>query len=138
MAKPVTKMKLSMVFGSGIADELLPLGMLAQAAAAMNYDVNKFVMGAGLFVFYKTPVLAYSKETSKIASKIKTGLKKNKVPGWQEMLGEAKSLGAKIYACSQSADIIGVNKKGLNNLIDGVICPADFLIRSEGGEILFL
>ncbi len=130
--------KLSMIFGSGIADELLPLGMIADAAAAMNYEVIIFVMGAGLFTFTKTPTLAYSAETSKIMPKIKSGMKKNNVAGWQEMLQEAKSLGTKIYACSQSAAIIGVNKKDLSKLIDDVICPSDFLIRSHGGELLFL
>jgi peroxiredoxin family protein len=54
------------------------------------------------------------------------------------MLRQAKELGAKVYACSMMADVIGLKKADFNDLIDDVVGAATFLAAAEGGQTLFI
>jgi Uncharacterized conserved protein len=66
------------------------------------------------------------------------GMKKNNAPSWVEMVKEAKSMGAKVYACSLMASVMGLKKEDFNELIDDVVGVATFLQQAEGGQTLFI
>ncbi|MEM3205250.1 MAG: DsrE/DsrF/DrsH-like family protein [Candidatus Micrarchaeaceae archaeon] len=133
------KNKFSIIAFSGTADKLIPLGVLAQAAAAMGNEVNIFVTGWALLYFTKKPVQApFPTEFKDFAPKLMEGMKKTKTPSWVDMIKEAKSMGAKVYVCSLMAGIMGLDKSMMNDLVDDVVGAAAFLQKAEGGQTIFI
>ncbi len=131
--------KLSIVMFSGTADKFIPLGVLAQAAGAMGMEVNVFVTGFALLGFTKKKnELPFPNEFKAMAPALMDGMKRGKVQPWDEMLKEAKQLGAKIYACSMMAGVMGLKKDDFGPLIDDIVGAASFLGNAEGGQVLFI
>ncbi|HEV2359243.1 MAG TPA: DsrE/DsrF/DrsH-like family protein [bacterium] len=135
----VTSGKLSIIMFGGTADKFIPLGVLAQAAAAMEMQVNIFVTGFALLGFTKQPHdLPFPAEFASMAPALAQGMKAARVGPWDAMLRQAKELGAKVYACSMMADVMGLTKADFNDLIDDVVGAATFLEGIEQGQTLFI
>ncbi len=131
--------KLSIIVYSGTDDKLIPVGVIAQGAAAMGMDVQIFVTGWALTKFTKKPASpVWPKEFENMVPLLMEGMKKNNAPSWVDMLKEAKSMGVKIYACSLMASVMGLKKEDFNELVDDVVGVATFLQNSEGGQTLFI
>ena len=131
--------KLSIIIFSGTADKFIPLGVLAQAAAAMEMQVNVFVTGFALLGFTKKPRdLPFPSEFAPMAPALAKGMQAKNVPSWDAMLRQAKELGAKVYACSMMAEVMGLGKGDLNDLVDDVVGAATFLEKAERGQTLFI
>jgi peroxiredoxin family protein len=131
--------KLSIVMFSGTADKFIPLGVLAQAAAAMGTEVNIFVTGFALRGFTKQHQdLPFPTEFAPMASALQKGMQATHVAPWDAMLQEAKDFGAKIYACSMMATVMGLKREDFNDLIDDVVGAATFLHQAEHGQTLFI
>ncbi|HLW46529.1 MAG TPA: DsrE/DsrF/DrsH-like family protein [bacterium] len=131
--------RISIIMFSGTADKFIPLGVLAQGAAAMGMDVNVFVTGFALQGFTKQPHdLPFPVEFTSMAPALAQGLKAAHVQPWDAMLRQAKELGAKVYACSMMADVMGLKKADFNDLVDDVVGAATFLQAAEGGQTLFI
>ncbi|MFP3241947.1 DsrE/DsrF/DrsH-like family protein [Caldisphaera sp.] len=131
--------RLSIILYSGTDDKLIPVGVIAQGAAALGMDVQIFVTGWALTKFTKkqsNPV--WPKEFENMVPMLMEGMKKNNAPSWVEMVKEAKSMGAKVYACSLMASVMGLKKEDFNELIDDVVGVATFLQQAEGGQTLFI
>ncbi len=131
--------KLSVIMFSGTADKFIPLGVLAQAAAAMDMEVNVFVTGFALLGFTKKPNdLPFPSEFAPMAPALAKGMQAKRIPSWDAMLSQAKELGAKVYACSMMAEVMGLGKGDFNDLVDDVVGAATFLEKAEGGQTLFI
>ncbi len=132
--------KLSIIVFSGTDDKMIPLGVIAQGAAAMGFDVRVFVTGWALLKFVKRqspPV--WPKEFESMVPALARGLQENKVPSWVDMLREAKNMGARIYACSMMSQIMGLKKDDFDpSLVDDIVGVATFLQEAEGGQIIFI
>ena len=137
--KASTTDKLSIVMFSGTADKFIPLGVLAQAAAAMGTEVNIFVTGFALAAFTKKPQqLPFPAEFAAMAPALAEGMKKQHVASWDVMLRTAKELGAKTYACSMMSGVMGLKKNDFNDLVEDVVGAASFLQMAENGQVLFI
>ena len=131
--------KLSIIMFSGTADKFIPLGVLAQAATAMEMRVNIFVTGFALLGFTKQPhPLPFPAEFTSMAPGLAQGMQAAHVQPWDVMLRQAKELGAKVYACSMMADVMGLKKADFNDLIDDVVGAATFLEAAGHGQTLFI
>jgi peroxiredoxin family protein len=131
--------KLSIVMFSGTADKFIPLGVFAQAAAAMGSEVNIFVTGFALQEFTKSPPPApFPVEFAAMAPALAKGMQQSKVPSWDTMLRQAKELGAKVYTCSMMSGVMGLKKSDFNDLVDDVVGAATFLKMAEHGQTLFI
>ncbi len=131
--------KLSIIMFSGTADKFIPLGVLSQAAAAMGMEVNVFVTGFALLGFLKQPKEApFPKEFEPMAPALVEGMKNNNVAPWNEMLRQAKEMGAHVYACSMMCGVMNLKKEDFNDLVDDIVGAATFLEMSEGGQTLFI
>lgn len=134
-----TKNKVTMVMFSGTADKFIPLGVIAQAAAAMGMDVNVFVTGFALHAFTKQHHdLPFPAEFAGMAPALAQGMQAHHVPGWEAMLREAKQLGAKVYACSMMSEVMGLTRADFNDLIDDVVGAASFVQMAEDGQTYFI
>ncbi len=131
--------KLSIIMFSGTADKFIPLGVLAQAGAAMGMEVNVFVTGFALLGFLKqAKQLPFPKEFESMAPALMEGMNKNNVAPWSEMLKQAKAMGAHVYACSMMCGVMGLKKEDFSDLVDDIVGAATFLEKAEGGQTLFI
>ncbi|MGC8652177.1 MAG: DsrE/DsrF/DrsH-like family protein [Candidatus Micrarchaeia archaeon] len=132
--------KFSMIMFSGTADKFIPLGVLADAAAAMGYDVNIFVTGFALMGFTKEKRdVPFPKEFESMAPMVAQGMKATNTKSWYEMLSEAKGAGnVKVYACSLMASMFNLKKEDLDPIVDDIVGAASFLQMSEGGQVIFI
>ncbi|HYM68001.1 MAG TPA: DsrE/DsrF/DrsH-like family protein [bacterium] len=134
-----TSGKISIIMFSGTADKFIPLGVISQAAAAMGMQVNIFVTGFALRGFTKKPQdLPFPVEFADMAPALAKGMQANRVAPWDAMLVQAKELGAKVYACSMMASVMGLTKADFGDLVDDVVGAAAFLQMSENGQTLFI
>jgi len=131
--------KLSIIMFSGTADKFIPLGVLAQAAAAMGVEVNIFVTGFALRGFTKQKQeLPFPAEFAAMAPALAKGMQQTHVASWDTMLRQAKDLGAKLYTCSMMSGVMGLTKEDFNDLVDDVVGAATFLQKAEHGQSLFI
>ena len=131
--------KISIVMYSGTADKFLALGVLAQAAAAIDMEVNVFVAGFALLGFTKEHHdLPFPPEFAALAPMLAQGMQAKGVPPWDTMLRQAKELGAKVHACSMTSAVLGLGQDAYNDLVDDIVGAATFLQTAEGGETLFI
>ncbi len=139
VATETAKEKLSIIMFSGTADKFIPLGVLSQAAAAMDVDVNIFVTGFALRGFTKkAQELPFPVEFAAMAPALAQGLQQTHVPPWDAMVRQAKDLGAKVYACSMMSSVMGLKKDDFNDLVDDVVGAATFLEKAGHGQTLFI
>ena len=131
--------KISIIMFSGTVDKFIPMGVMAQAAAAMGMEVNVFVTGFALLGFTKQPhELPFPAEFAGMAPALAQGMKASRVQPWDAMLRQAKEFGAKIYACSMMAEVMGLKQADFNDLVDDVVGAAAFLGMADGGQTLFI
>ena len=132
--------KLSIIVFSGTEDKLLPVGVISQGAAAMGFEVRIFVTGWALLRFLKKPAQpTWPKEFEGMVPALARGLESVKAPSWMDMIRQAKSMGARVYACSLMAQVMGLKKEDFDpSLVDDVVGVATFLQDAEGGQILFV
>jgi len=135
---PTTNM-ISIVMFSGTADKFIPLGVLAQAGAAMGMDVEVFVTGFALMAFTKQPKEPqFPAEFAAMAPALMQGMQANNVASWDTMLRQAKELGAKVHVCSMMSGVMGLKLEDYNDLVDDVVGAATFLETARGGETFFI
>ncbi|MGC8496250.1 MAG: DsrE/DsrF/DrsH-like family protein [Candidatus Micrarchaeia archaeon] len=132
--------KFSIIMFSGTADKFIPLGVLADAAAAMGYEVNIFVTGFALLGFTKEKhEMPFPSEFNGMQQMLAEGMKATNTKDWREMLKEAKSVGnVKIYACSLTASMFNMKKEQFDDMVDDIVGAATFLSNSEGGQVIFI
>jgi len=131
--------KLSIVMFSGTADKFIPLGVLAQAGAAMEMDVEIFVTGFALTAFTKEPKQApFPVEFEAMAPALMQGMQQNNVASWDAMLRQAKELGAKVHVCSMMSGVMGLKLEDYGDLVDDIVGAATFLETARGGETFFI
>ena len=131
--------KVSIVMFSGTADKFIPLGVFAQAGAAMGMDVEVFVTGFALLGFTKEPhELPFPAEFASMAPALAKGMAQANVASWDAMLRQAKELGARVHACSMMSAVMGLKEGDFNDLVDDMVGAATFLQTAEGGETYFI
>lgn len=131
--------KLSIMMFSGTADKFIPLGVLAQAGAAMGMEVHVFVTGFALQAFTKEPhELPFPAEFTGMAPAVAHGMEAAHVESWDTMLRQAKQLGAKVHACSLMSSVMGLGAGDFGDLVDDIVGAATFVQDAEGGETFFI
>ena len=137
---PESKKKLSIIVFSGTIDKLMPVGILASAAAANGYEVNLFFTFWGLRAIAKENLKSmpnvdvnYKDFGPVLAQK----MQEMKYPTWYQMIMDAKQIGeVKVFACSTTMEFFGLKKEDLAEFVDDVVGAATFLDRAEGGTTL--
>ncbi len=129
--------KLSIIMFSGTIDRLMPVGVLASAAAGLGYEVEIFATFWGLLALKKdAPQPDVSKDYGPMGEMFKKVMEEKNMPSWLDLLRQAKELGnVKIYACAQTFDMLGLKKEDLVDIVDDVIGAMEYLERSKDADI---
>jgi peroxiredoxin family protein len=130
---------LSMVVCSGTDDRLEAAAILIGGAAAIGRPVNVLLQFWALDAFRAARIdldHGLGRDAGEPAARIVR--ERGRLP-WAETLRQAKELGeVRIRACSNSLDLLGVERAEMDPLVDDVCGIASFLLEAEGGQIVFV
>ncbi|MCJ7490159.1 MAG: DsrE/DsrF/DrsH-like family protein [Thermoplasmata archaeon] len=109
--------KIVMVVSEGSFDKALMPLIIGTTAASMGMEVHVFYTFFGLKLLKKGVRPKLKGLMRPFTGMIQNKMKKLKVPGFDEMMQQAKDLGVNFYACSTSMALLGVKE---SDLADGV------------------
>jgi peroxiredoxin family protein len=109
--------KFVMVVAEGSFDKAMMPLIMGTTAASMGMEVHVFYTFFGLKLLKKGVRPKLKGMMSLFTGMIEKKMKKNKIPGYSEMMQQAKDLGVNFYACSTSMILMGVEE---SDLADGV------------------
>ena len=130
--------KLAIIMFSGTTDKLLPVGVLASAAAATGMQVRIFATFWGLQALRKDAQGdgKISKDYEEMGPAIAKLLAEKKVPSWLDMIRQAKELGdVKVYACAMTFDLMGMKKEDLVDEVDEVVGAGEYLDEAKDASV---
>ena len=109
--------KFVMVVSEGSFDKAMMPLIMGTTAASMGMEVHVFYTFFGLKLLKKGVRPKLKGLMRLFTGMIEGKMKKLKIPGYDEMMQQAKDLGVNFYACSTSMTLMGVKD---TDLIDGV------------------
>jgi len=129
---------LSILLLSGGRDRLVAAVNLAASASALGRGVNLFLSWEPLLLYAQdrmddAPLPATLGDTVDRAREILA-----KQPPLAQMLADLRQAGLKIYACSNTLQVLGIGEAELEGKIDAVSGATAFLAMSEDAQLISL
>jgi peroxiredoxin family protein len=133
---------LNLVLFSGTDDKLTAASVLAAGAAALGKPVNIFLQYWALDAFRRERIEQDHGLAPEAGTEGRAHVDALRAAGqasWAETLRQAKDLGeVDIEACSLSMDLLGIDEKELDPLVDGVEGVTAFYLSAGEGQIVFI
>ena len=133
---------LNLVLFSGTDDKLTAASVLAAGAAALGKPVNVFLQYWALDAFRKERIArdhGLAPEAGEEGRAHVDALRAAGQASWAETFRQAKDLGEiDIEACSLSMDLLGIEEKDLDPLVDGVEGVTAFYLNAGDGQVVFI
>jgi peroxiredoxin family protein len=130
--------KFAMVVSEGSFDKAMMPLIMGNTAASMGMEVHVFYTFFGLKLLKKGIRPKLPGMMSLFTGMIEKKMRKLNVPGYQEMMKQARDLGVHFYACSTSMSLMGVKE---SDLVEGtkVLGASAFLdIAADSKVTLFI
>ena len=100
-------------------------------------QLERFIGGGATMGFPQ--ILAGAPGMTKIGTKmLKSMMAEQDIPTVPEFLDHLAAMGAHMYACQLSADMMQVKKPMLHPGVSGIISASDFIELSAGAQIIFI
>ena len=132
------KEKMVLVAASGDLDKAWPVLILATTGAAYGMDVTVFFTFWGLNLLKKKG----GADSVKLGGMMRIGtgmmkgrMKKAGAKELPDMIRDAKDLGAKLYACQMTMDVMKIEREELIEEVDDVLGAAAFLNFAKDADI---
>jgi len=133
---------LNLVLFSGTDDKLQAAAVLTAVEAALGRPVNVFLQYWALDAFTASSIRRYhglAPEAGPEGRARVVALARAGQASWAETLRQAKDLGGvDIQACSLSMDLLGLEERDLDPLVDGVEGITAFYLNAGQGQIVFV
>jgi peroxiredoxin family protein len=133
---------LNLVLFSGTDDKLQAAAVLAAGATALGKPVNMFLQYWALDAFRADRIAndhGLVPEAGAEGRAAVDGLRAAGQASWAETLRQAKELGGiDIEACSLSMDLLHLEPKDLDPLVDGVEGVTSFYLNAGDGQVVFI
>jgi peroxiredoxin family protein len=131
--------KMAMIMFSGTVDKLMPIGIMASGAVAMDMEVDIFATFWGLQALRKDALMTnmkISKDFEEMAGPMIQLMKTKNVQPWFETLKKAKEVGTvRIHACAMTFDLMGMKKEDLADFVDDVVAVGEFVEMAKDAKI---
>jgi peroxiredoxin family protein len=130
--------KFCMVVSEGSFDKAMMPLIMGNTAASMGMEVHVFYTFFGLKLLKKGVRPKLPGMWRFFTGMIQKKMKKLNVPGYSEMIQQAKELGVNFYACSTSMSLMGVKE---SDLIEGtkILGASKFLdLAADSKVTLFI
>ena len=130
-----------MVIGlfSGSIDRLTAAGVISSGAAALDMDIEIYVllMGARAFIKENAESIDELSETPHLKSQFLAGLNKNQVKKWYEFLKDVKGLtNVKILVCGLAGKIWGGDKiDDFIDLVDDICGVGEYVDAATNADL---
>ena len=132
--------KITMVVFSGTIDRLIGMAILANAAIAMDYTVNIYLMLWGTYAFKKDVIgkdNTLSEHLEYTDDKFKDLIMKGGISPWYEMIKQAKEMGqVKIYVCAACAKAWSADLENLE-FVDDVVGAGEIVWESTQSKATY-
>ncbi len=109
--------KIAMVVSEGSFDKALMPLIIGTTAASMGMEVHVFYTFFGLKLLKKGTRPKLKGMMRLFTGMIERKMNKLKIPGFDEMMKQARDLGVNFYACSTSMTLMGYKE---SDFVDGV------------------
>ena len=133
---------LSLVLFSGTDDKLTAAAVLTAGAAALGRPVHVFLQYWALDAFRSDRIegdRGLAPEAGVDGAEAVRRLRDAGGATWFATLRQAKEIGeVEIQACSLSMDLLEIEPKDLDPLVDGVEGVTAFWASAEGGQVIFI
>jgi len=133
---------LNLVLFSGTDDKLTAASVLAAGAAALGKPVNVFLQYWALDAFRRERIAVDHGLAPEAGAEGRAHVDALRAAGqasWAETFRQAKDLGEiDIEACSLSMDLLGIEEKDLDPLVDGVEGVTAFYLNAGDGQVVFI
>ena len=133
---------LAIVLFSGTDDKLNAAAVMASGAAALGRPVHIFLQYWGLDAFRSDRIKNDHGLAAEAGVEGKAAVDALRAEGqapWYETLAMAKELGGlEIQACSLSMDLLHLEEKDLDPLVDGTEGVTAFYLNAGDGQMLFI
>ncbi|MFQ5952145.1 MAG: DsrE/DsrF/DrsH-like family protein [Candidatus Omnitrophota bacterium] len=134
------KRGLGIVFHSGSYDRLYHGISIALAALALGREVRLFFTYWALEYIKKggSSFFVLDKEGETHREVLERNINKGHMQKIPELLAEAKKMGAKFYACTNSMGLLNIVRDELVDEVDKSMGITTFLTETTGDQILFI
>jgi peroxiredoxin family protein len=133
---------INLVLFSGTDDKLQAAAVLTAGAAALGKPVNVFLQYWALDAFRADRIdrdHGLAPEAGTEGRAAVDGLRAAGQATWAETMRQAKELGGvDVQACSLSMELLHLEPKDLDPLVDGVEGVAAFYINAGSGQVVFI
>lgn len=133
---------LNLVLFSGTDDKLQAAAVLTAGAAALGKPVNVFLQYWALDAFRRDRIDRDHGLAPEAGAEGRThvdALRRAGQVSWADTLRQAKDLGeVDIQACSLSMDLLAIDEKDLDPLVDGVEGVTAFYLNAGEGQVVFI
>lgn len=130
---------MAMIMFSGTVDKLMPIGIMASGAVAMDMEVDIFATFWGLQALRKDALMTnmkISKDYEEMAGPMMQLMQTKNVQPWFETLKKAKEVGTvRIHACAMTFDLMGMKKEDLADFVDDVVAVGEFVEMAKDAKI---
>ena len=132
--------KITMVVFSGTIDRLIGMGILAQAALAMDYSVDIYLMLWGTYAFKKGVIGVddtLSEHPDYTGEKFKEVIMNGGISPWYEMIKQAREMGkVKIYVCSACGKAWNADLENLE-YVDDIVGAGEIVWNSTESKATY-
>lgn len=134
------KTGLAIIFHSGSYDRIYHGLSIALAALALGREVKFFFTYWALEYLRKerTPSLKLETKAKRQEEILKKNLKQGHIQKISELINQAKSMGAKFYACTNSMGLLNISRDELIDEVDKTMGITTFLTETANDQILFI
>jgi len=131
---------LAIIFHSGSYDRLYHGLSLALAASALGREVKCFFTYWALeYLKRERPSLfELDQEAEAHLQILEENVKRGHLPKISEHLAEAKTLGARLYVCTNSMALLNISRDELIEEVDKSMGLTTFLTETRGDQVLFI
>lgn len=134
------KRALAVIFHSGSYDRISHGLSIALAALALGREVRFFFTYWALEYLRRKgrSALKLDKEAEEHRAILEGNIKKGHILKVEELFGQAKAMGAKFYACTNSMGILNIARDELIEEVDKSMGITTFLTETVEDQILFI
>lgn len=128
--------KVCIIVSKDSLDMAYPPFIIATTAAAMGAEAHLFFTFWGLNVITKRGIEKLKLPSEKINFE---AFMKKKMPKLTDLIKRCKEMGVKLYACSTTAEMMGITKDKLLDEVEDIVGAAKFLdIAADADITLFV
>ncbi|MCR4434018.1 MAG: DsrE/DsrF/DrsH-like family protein [Caldiserica bacterium] len=132
------KKRLAIVVSENSLDKAMMPMILGTTGASLDAEVHLFFTFWGLFLLKKDYKPKLKGMMAPFTGMMVKQMKSKNIPGYSELLEQARELGVKLYACSTSMEIMGVKKEDLIDGVEVLGATAFLKIAFESDVTLFI